>query len=96
LNKTAKDNASDFSPDVVAVVGDNFYVDDMGLSKDSEEECVEIVREVPALVYRGGFNLTKFATNSPLAPSVLDESKKALSMKEIDFFKLETENQPTE
>jgi hypothetical protein len=48
---------------------------------DSEEECAEIVREVPALVDRGGFNLTKFATNSPLALSVLDESKKAPKMK---------------
>jgi hypothetical protein len=77
LNKTAEDIASDFSSEVVVVVGDNFYVDDMALSKDSEEECVEIVKEVPAFLDRGGFNLTKFATNSPLALSVVDESKKA-------------------
>ena len=96
LSKTAEDNANDFSAEVVAVVKENFYVDDMALSKDTEEQCVEIVTELPRLFDRGGFNLTKIATNSPLALLAVDESKKASSMKEIDFFKLETVNQPTE
>ena len=98
LRKTAKDNVNDFSLEVVAVVEDNFYVDDMASSKDCEEDCVRIVSELPILLKRGGFNLTQIATNSPLAFSAVDRSKRASSMEEIDFFKLESASvdQPTE
>jgi hypothetical protein len=42
LRKAAEANSNDFSPEVVAVVVDNFYVDDMALSKDTEENALKL------------------------------------------------------
>ena len=96
LRRTAQDKVEDFRPEIVEVVNRNFYVDDMATSKDKEEECLEIVETLPQLLKRGGFHLTKLATNSLLALAAVLDSERASSMKEVTLCELEIANQPTE
>lgn len=42
----------------------NFYVDDLLLSVDTEEEAVATSRTLKAILRKGGFRLTKWTSNS--------------------------------
>lgn len=59
LGKTADDNRSDFPPEVVQTVKENFYADDCLKNMGSEEEAALLVKHLTALCQKGGFTLTK-------------------------------------
>jgi len=42
----------------------NFYVDDMLKSVPTYQDAIELVNNVKAMCHAGGFNLTKFISNS--------------------------------
>lgn len=64
LQKTAEDNADEFSKDVVSTLKKNFYVDDCLKSVADEETAVQLSRSLRNLLRKGGFRLTKWLSNS--------------------------------
>ena len=64
LKKCAQDNAANFHPRTISTIDKNFYVDDCLKSVASTEEAVNLVKELRELLSRGGFNLTKWISNS--------------------------------
>ena len=63
LRKTAEDNRREFSKDVLDTVERNFYVDDCFKSLPTKDEAISLVQELPELLSRGGFRLTKWLSN---------------------------------
>jgi hypothetical protein len=55
----------------------NFYVDDLLKSVDQKNGLLGIANEVASMLRRGGFNLTKFISNSDLLLNSLPASKLA-------------------
>ena len=64
LRQTAHDYGSEFDPDISNVVYHNFYVDDCLCSVSSVQEGVKIVTQLPQLLQKGGFHLTKWSSNN--------------------------------
>ena len=54
-------------------VSDSLYVDDLLIGDDSEEKVVELLREMTAFFDKGGWHLTKFASNSRKVIEVVPE-----------------------
>ena len=63
LRKTAEDNQGYFSEKALETVRNNFYVDDCLKSFATTMEAVQLVGELPKLLARGGFRLTKWVSN---------------------------------
>ena len=63
LKKTAEDNRKYFNAETIDTVNRNFYVDDCLKSVASTDEAVQLVDQLPALLKRGGFWLTKWLSN---------------------------------
>ncbi|XP_075256602.1 uncharacterized protein LOC142349074 [Convolutriloba macropyga] len=80
LRKSARDSCEQF-PDVIKFIERNVYMDDLYVATDSVEKAQRILREMRATLSRGGFNLTKWNSNSSefletLEPGIrLDPSK---------------------
>ena len=80
LRRTAEDNGGLYSPAAVETIVQNFYVDDCLKSVPTVSEAISLVSEVKMLAAEGGFNLTKWTSNSPEVVSRVpygDRSKKA-------------------
>ena len=56
-------NQREFSNDVLDTVERNFYVDDCLKSLPTKDEVISLVQELPKLLSRGGFRLTKWLSN---------------------------------
>ena len=77
LKKTASDNLEKYGEDVASILRRNFYVDDMLKSFSSTEEAIRITRKVKELCKEGGFNLTKFSSNSlDVLKTIQDKDRK--------------------
>ena len=63
LRRSAKDNQKHF-PEVSHIVERNIYMDDLYISTDDVEKAVNIVSSTKACLSLGGFNLTKWNSNS--------------------------------
>ena len=64
LRRVSDDNAEDFRPSVTTAVKENFYVDDALLTTNDEQSAIHLAQDMRGILARGGFNLTKFASNS--------------------------------
>ncbi|XP_043198840.1 uncharacterized protein LOC122368706 [Amphibalanus amphitrite] len=64
LRRTALDNERLYDPLVSRTVLNNFYVDDCLASTGKEDVAVKLASDLKQLCLRGGFNLTKFVSNS--------------------------------
>ena len=64
LRRTAKDNEKDFSQEAVDAVLKDFYVDDLLKSFADSERAVQVSKQLQELLARGGFELTKWISNS--------------------------------
>ena len=64
LRKTAIDNRNEYASDVTRILEINVYVNDMLESFQTVTEAKDVIREVKELYAKGGFNLTKFTSNS--------------------------------
>ena len=85
LRRTAEDNKDDYSEEAYQTVLRNFYVDDLLKSVDHENGLLRIANEVASMLRRGGFNLTKFISNSDLLLNSLPASKLAHPLQEMDL-----------
>ena len=77
LKKTAEDNKQDFSKQVIDTVNRDFYVDDCLKSLPMKEEAVNLVEELPVLLSRGGFRLTKWLSNEREVLSHMPDNERA-------------------
>ena len=79
LHRTAEDHAQEHSNEARETVLRNFCVDDCLKSVATEEEAIVLTKQLKELVARGGFNLTKWTSNSQAVLReipVEDQSKK--------------------
>lgn len=93
LRQTAKDNRGTCSPDVVSTIERNFYVDDCLKCLETEEQAVELMRELTRVCHKGGFHLTKWVSNSRIVLAHIAKEDRATEMKELD---LDKDQLPTE
>ena len=80
LRHTAEDHKEGYSAEAVKTMLRNFYVDDCLKSVPTVREATELVKELKKLAAEGGFNLTKWTSNSPRVINeipVHDRSRKA-------------------
>ncbi|XP_076038296.1 uncharacterized protein LOC143023594 [Oratosquilla oratoria] len=64
LKQVVQDHSSQFHTSVCEIVFNNFYVDDLLVSSNETEELIDNSVNVIDLCSKGGFNLTKFNSNS--------------------------------
>lgn len=85
LRKTAEDNKADFDSETVETVYKNFYIDDSLKSVDSEDKAIRLAHQLRDLLSRGGFNLTKWLSNSRKVIESLPEDCRATQVRSLDF-----------
>lgn len=87
LRRTAEDNKTWSSPEVVKTVLNNFYVDDCLKAVNNEEEAVTLKKNLTALCASGGFKLSKWTSNSRLLLQSIPQSERAKDVKNLDLAK---------
>lgn len=85
LKKCAQENVKDFHPNTISTVDRNFYVDDCLKSVASPEEAMCLVKELRELLSRGGFNLTKWISNSREVLRTVPEVEWSKEVKTLDL-----------
>ena len=85
LRKTAKDNEKDFSQEAVDAVLKDFYVDDLLKSFADSERAVQVSKQLQELLARGGFELTKWISNSRSVLSAFPVEERAPTIKSLDL-----------
>ena len=85
LRKTAKDNEQEFSQEAVDAVFRDFYVDDLPKSFADSEHAVNISKQLQELLARGGFELTKWISNSHSVLSAFPVDERAPHIKNLDL-----------
>ena len=75
LRRVADDNAEEYSSSVITAVTKNFYVDDVLPSENDEQSVIRLALDMVELLDRGGFNLTKFTSNSKRLLSAVQNDK---------------------
>lgn len=83
LRKAASDRSKEFSSEAVKTGSRNFCVDDLLKSILTENEAIRMAHELRELLSRGGFNLTKWVSNSLKVCESLPETEGAGSLKDL-------------
>lgn len=84
LRRTAKDNREHFRPEVTDTVLQNFYVDDLLKSVPTAWEAMQLITDITAVCQRGGFHLSKWASNSREVLSFIHVEDRAKKMMDLD------------
>ncbi|XP_041453667.1 uncharacterized protein LOC121406862 [Lytechinus variegatus] len=85
LKRTAEDHQEEYSPEAVTAVAHNFYVDDCLISCENEEKAITVAAELRNLLEKGGFKLTKWASNSSKVLTSIPEEDRAKQVKGLDL-----------
>ncbi|PFX12338.1 hypothetical protein AWC38_SpisGene23725 [Stylophora pistillata] len=85
LKATADDNEAAVGSAAADFLRRDFYVDDGLKSVASEEESVELVKDITEMCKRGGFNLHKFTSNRKEVIQQIPVSDRAEGIKDLDF-----------
>lgn len=85
LKKTAADNRDQFSHEAIKTIERNFYVDDCLKSVKSEQDAIQLAGELSQLLMKGGFQLTKWLSNSRKTIESIPESDRAAFVKDLHF-----------
>ncbi len=85
LKKTADDGEARFGPEVAETVRRDFYVDDWLKSVGDVSTAIPLVKGVGDLCAAGGFNLTKFVSNSREVIESVPPDKRAPSVVNLDL-----------
>ena len=91
LKRTAEENKSDFDKQNIETVIHNFYFDDCLKSVTSEDAAVRLVNQLRELLARGGFNLTKWVSNSKKVIESVPEANRAAQVKNLELDQLPVE-----
>ena len=85
LRRTAEDHTTDYSENTIQSVYRNFYVDDLLKSVRDAKVGVHISAELRELLFKRGFRLTKWLSNSKIVMDSIPESEKAKSVSIVDI-----------
>ena len=85
LLQTAKQFGNQYSPDVAAVVRNNFYVDDCLISVDEYQTGIRLVKELREMLSQGDFHLTKWVSTSEHIITSIDAAERAGSPAKFDL-----------
>ena len=93
LRRTAEDNKTNFDKETIETVYKNFYMDDALKSVESEDKAIRLAHQLRNLLLRGGFNLTKWLSNSRNVIESVPEECRASQVKSLDFEQLPIERE---
>ncbi len=85
LRRTGKDNLHDYSPTTVDSALRDFYVDDLLKSFSDLEEARIVSKELQSLLAKGGFQLTKWNSNSREVLKEFPTEERAPVVKDLDL-----------
>ena len=85
VKKLARDNSDHYSAMTIETVLRSFYVDDLLKSVASEQEAINLIKELIKLMKAGGFRLTKFISNNKAVMKTVPETEKAKSIQSANF-----------
>jgi len=85
LRKTALDCKGQFNDEVIDTVLKNFYVDDCLKSVRNTNDAVNLVKDLQALLKRGGFRIAKWMSNSREVMRSIPVSERAKAVKDLDL-----------
>lgn len=85
LKRTADDNRSKSSPEAVDTIHNNFYIDDCLKSVKSATQAIALYKDLKALCASGGFNLTKWTSNSREFLAFLPDNERAKEVRAVDL-----------
>ena len=85
LRQAAADNESKFGMETANILRNDFYVDDLLKSIADEEEAIEMLENVQEMCALGGFNLTKFTSNSRKVIESIPASKRSPSLENLEI-----------
>lgn len=85
LKRTADDHENEFGTETADTLRRNFYVNDALKSVATEEDAVDLVRNVKGMCRKGGFNLTKFVCNSVKVIHSIPFEDRAQDIKELEL-----------
>ena len=63
----------------------NFYVDDLLKSVEDEKYAKDLIRRIRKMCSAGGFDLTKFISNSKLVLMSIPENRRREGVKDADL-----------
>ena len=89
LQRTATDNKHCFPGDVINTVKSNFYVDDCLKFLSPEAAAITHLHDLQALLFRGGFKLTKWINNSRKVIEAIPAHERCAELKKLYFYKNE-------
>ncbi len=85
LWRCAKDNKELLSQQVFETIMHSFYVDDLVASVASEREAICLYEDLRKICAKGGFNLTKWISNSRCVLAAIPEEERAKEVKDLDL-----------
>ena len=88
LKKTATDNQGEFNIQMIDTLNRNFYVDDCLKLVRSVDNALNIVQELPKLLERDRFHLTKWISNRWEVMSVIPEEERVPTTVNLDLDEL--------
>ena len=78
LKRTAIENKQIYGKVAAETLTNYFYVDDLLKSVVDEDKAIHLIKKVRSMCLEGGFNLTKFCSNSKgVLLSIPEEHRKA-------------------
>ncbi|XP_031549018.1 uncharacterized protein LOC116286606 [Actinia tenebrosa] len=83
LRRTADDKECKFGAEVADTLRKNFYVGDVLKSAHTEDEAIELAKNVKEVCARGGFNLTKFVGNTERIIDSIPQGDRAEKVKNL-------------
>ena len=85
LKRTAKKNEKKYGIETALTLIENFYVDDLLKSVNSEDDAIKLIKNVRSMCNEGGFNLTKFVSNSKKVLHSIAETFRRNGVKDKDL-----------
>ncbi|KAK2564378.1 hypothetical protein P5673_011803 [Acropora cervicornis] len=85
LKRTAEDGEREFGARAAEALKKNFYVDDALKSVPTEKDAIELIQAVKGMCAKGGFNLTKFVSNSREVMMSVPPEDRAKEIKGLDL-----------
>ena len=85
LRRTTVDNEAEFGRAAASTLFNNFYVDDLLKSVGNINIAKQLVKDVISTCRSGGFNLTKFVSNSKELLQSIPEQKRRQETKDKDL-----------
>ena len=88
VRKCAKDNEAVY-PGLPAILQRNIYLDDLYINLTSEEDATDTARKLREVLASGGFNLTKWSSNSSKLQAGLSPELRAFGANSDDILSLQ-------